>query len=102
MAEQLDRQYQSKGQKWLHGPFDFGAWIEEGHQIAEKVTYDKLRPKLPVAPAVNGPGCAAEREKSAALKIDIDARYAAAAMPVIDKQLAKAGYRLAGVLNSAF
>ena len=102
MAAQLDRRYQSKGQNWLHGPIDFGEWIREGHQIAEKVTYNQLRPKLPVAPAANGPGCAAEREKSTALKIDIDSRYAAAAMPVIDKQLAKAGYRLADVLNSAF
>jgi len=102
MAEQLDRRYQSQGQKWLHGRIDFAEWIWEGHRIAEKVTYDKLRPKLSVAPAENGPGCAAEREKTTALKIDIDARYAAQAMPVIDRQLAKAGYRLADVLNSAF
>jgi hypothetical protein len=102
MAAQLDQRYQSKGQKWLHDRIDFGAWIWEGHHLAEKVTYDKLRPKLPFAPAENGPGCAAEREKTTALKIDIDAKYATTAMPVIEQQLAKAGYRLADVLNSAF
>jgi len=102
LAAQLDQRYQSKGQKWLHDRIDFGAWIWEGHHLAEKVTYDKLRPKLPFAPAENGPGCAAEREKTTALKIDIDAKYATTAMPVIEQQLAKAGYRLADVLNSAF
>jgi hypothetical protein len=101
LAAQLDREYQSKGRKWLDEPLDFPAWIQEGHRLAEKVTYDKLRPKLPVAPAANGPGCAAEREKSTALKIDLDKKYAAAAMPVIGQQLAKAGYRLADVLNTA-
>ncbi len=101
MAAQLDRRYQSKGQKWLHDRLDFAAWIREGHQVADKIAYGKLRPNPPVAPAENGPGCAAEREKSAALKIDIDQKYAATAMPVIDQQLAKAGYRLANLLNAA-
>jgi hypothetical protein len=101
LATQLDQRFQSKGQGWLHEPIDFGKWIWEGHHIAEKVTYDKLHPKPPVAPAENGPGCAAERDQTTALKIDIDAKYAGAAMPVIERQLAKAGYRLAEVLNAA-
>jgi hypothetical protein len=102
MAMQLDQRYQSKGQKWLHEKIDFGEWIWEGHHLAEKVTYDKLRPRVPIEPAENGPTCAVEREKTTALKVDIGAKYAAAAMPVIDQQLAKAGYRLADALNSAF
>ena len=101
MAAALDERFHSAGEHWLHERLDFARWIWEGHHIAEKITYDKLRPKVPVAPAENGPGCNAEREKTGALKIDIDARYAAVAMPVIEKQLAKAGYRLADVLNQA-
>jgi hypothetical protein len=101
LAGQLDQEYQEKGKKWLNERLDFARWIVEGHRIAEKTTYDKLRPKLPAAPAENGPGCTVEREKSSALKIDIDKKYAATALPVIDKQLAKAGYRLADVLNTA-
>lgn len=100
LATQLDQQYQAKGPGWLHEQIDFGKWIWEGHHVAEKATYDKLHPKLPVAPAENGPGCAAEREKTTALKIDIDSKYADTAMPVIERQLAKAGYRLADVLNA--
>jgi hypothetical protein len=102
MATELDQRFQSKGHGWLHDRIDFGAWIWEGHHVAEKVTYNKLRPKLALAPAENGLGCQAERDKTKALKIDIDAKYAASVMPVIDKQLAKAGYRLADVLNAAF
>jgi hypothetical protein len=100
MATQLDARFQGKGDGWLHEPIAFDKWIREGHHIAEKVTYEKLRPKLPVAPAENGPGCAVERDKTTALNIDIDPKYAGAAMPVIERQLAKAGYRLAEVLNA--
>jgi hypothetical protein len=102
MATALEQRFRSKGKRWLRDTRDFGQWIWEGHHIAEKVTYKKLRPKLPVAAAENGPGCPAEREKTKALKIDVGEQYARSVMPVIDKQLAKAGYRLADVLNAAF
>lgn len=102
LADELDQQFREQGTSWLHDQIDFGKWILEGHRIAEKVTYDKLRPRLPVAPVEHAPGCTAEREKTSALKIDVDAKYANAVMPVIDRQLAKAGYRLADVLNAAF
>jgi hypothetical protein len=102
LATDLDLRFHSKGDGWLHDQIDFGKWIWEGHHIAEKVTYDRLRPKLPLAPAENGPGCDVERTKSTALKIDIGEKYAATAKPVIERQLAKGGYRLADVLNSAF
>jgi hypothetical protein len=102
LADELDRTFQSKGNGWLHEPIAFAQWIWEGHHIAENVTYKKLRPRVPVALAASGPGCEAERAKTAALHIDIDSRYETEAMPVIERQLAKAGYRLAGVLNAAF
>ena len=102
MAQDLDKRFQGKGRRWMRGSLDFGGWILEGHQVAEKVTYDKLTPRLPAAAVENAPGCAAEREKTTALKIDIDKKYADRAMPVIERQLAKAGYRLAEVLNFAF
>ncbi len=101
LALKLDQRYEPEGRRWLHEPTDFAKWIWEGHRIAEKVTYDKLNPKAPVAPLANAPGCPVEREKTAALKIDIDKKYADKVMPVIDRQLAKAGYRLAEVLNAA-
>ncbi len=102
LATQLDQRFQAPGQAWLHDPIDFGKWIWEGHRIAEKITYDKLRPKLPVVPAENAPGCQVERDKTTALNIDIGEKYSDSAMPVIERQLAKAGYRLADVLNAAF
>jgi hypothetical protein len=101
MAALLDRRYQSQGQKWLHDAIDFSQWILEGHELADRIVYGKLRPRLPVALAEDGPGCAVEKEKTAALRIDIGESYIARVMPVIDRQLAKAGYRLADVLNAA-
>jgi hypothetical protein len=102
MAEQLDRRYESEGRKWLHGRIDFTAWLWQAHHIAVKSTYGKLNPKVPLGNAVDKPGCNAEKDKTAALKIQIDEKYAAAVMPAIEHQLAKAGFRLADVLNSAF
>lgn len=101
LADALDHRFRGKGKGWLREKPDVSAWIWEGHHTAEKVTYNNLRPKLPVAPAENGPGCAAEKEKTTALKIAIDEKYAQKAQPVIEKQLAKAGYRLADILNGA-
>jgi hypothetical protein len=99
LAAKLDTQYRSDGKHWLQEKTDLPKWLWEGHRVADEDTYGKLNPSLPVAPAENGPGCQAEREKSSALHIDIDEKYASAALPVIHEQLAKAGYRLADVLN---
>jgi len=65
-----------------------------------------LKPRIPVESATAGLAdqsvCAAEHAKVAALRISIGDNYAAQAMPIIREQLAKAGYRLAGLLNRAF
>ena len=44
----------------------------------------------------------AERARVEALHISIGSEYAAQALPVIREHLARAGYRLAGVLNQTF
>ncbi len=72
----------------------------------QTVAYGDLKPQIPIEPATAGQAdkeaCNLEREKVAALRISIGDEYAAQAMPVIREQLAKAGYRLAGLLNQAF
>jgi hypothetical protein len=102
MAAQLDQRYQSEGRKWLRGRLDFAAWLWQAHHLAVKFTYGRLSPKVPLGNAVDVPGCDAEKARTAALKIHVDEQYAAAVKSTIDEQLAKAGYRLADVLNSAF
>ncbi len=102
MAMQIDERYQVKGRKWLHDRIDFPAWLWQAHELATKITYGKLARKVPIGNAEEGPSCDAEKQATAALNIQIDEKYASTAMPVIERQLAKAGYRLADLLNAAF
>lgn len=104
-ATQLDSQFGGAWKTWAAGTVTDWAW--DGHTVAEKVTYGALTPSVPVeTPDPKTPGlstdegCNAERGKVTALHISIGDDYYAKAMPVIDQQLAKGGYRLAGVLNS--
>lgn len=82
---------------------DIEAWVWEGHMLAATVVYADLKPPIPVASPGAGvadkAACDAERDSVEALHISIGAEYAAQARPVIREQLARAGYRLAGVLN---
>ena len=70
------------------------------------MTYGDLKPPIPVVPAALGTadeaGCTEQRAAVAALHISIDDEYVSHALPVIREQLAKAGYRLAGLLNQTF
>ena len=63
-------------------------WIAETHGIAVNITYQKLP----------GFSCGADMEQT---RIPLPKDYVDAAFPVIEEQLAKAGYRLAYMLNRA-
>jgi hypothetical protein len=105
-AKRLDETFSSHWADWGAARIDIPAWAWEGHKLAETVTYADLKPPIPTEAVTAGPadqeGCNAERDKVAALHISIGDRYADAAMPAIREQLAKAGYRLAGLLNQTF
>ena len=81
-------------------------WAWEGHRLASEVAYGDLKPGIPVAPPDLGEpdkaGCDAERAAIAALHISVGDEYVSQALPVIRAQLAKAGYRLAALLNQTF
>jgi hypothetical protein len=85
---------------------DVLVWTWESHMLAVTVTYADLKPPIPVASPDAGladdAACAAGRAAVAALHISIDDEYVGHALPVIREQLAKAGYRLAGLLNQTF
>ncbi len=105
-AQQLDRSFAESWSAWGESRADALAWAWEGHKLAETIAYGDLRPVIPVEPASAGEaddaGCSAERDRVGALHIAIDDKYGAEAVPVIREQLAKAGYRLAGLLNDTF
>jgi hypothetical protein len=105
-AAKLDESFIGHWQEWGESRTDVVAWAWESHKFAQTVAYGELKPEIPIEPAAAGTadqdGCNAERNKVAALHISIDDEYANRAMPVIRQQLAKAAYRLAGLLNQTF
>ena len=105
-AVELDEKFSTRCPEWGESKTDLIAWVWESHKLAEDFAYGKLEPKIPVEPATAGAadqeGCAAERGKVARLHISIGDAYAADARSVYREQMTRAGYRLAGLLNSTF
>ena len=105
-AHALDRQFAEHWTAWGTPTIDPTAWAWEGNNLARTVTYGDLKPAIameqPGVPPTSQADCNAERDKVAALHIAVSDSYFKAAIPVIDEQLAKAGYRLADLLNRTF
>ncbi|HVY93254.1 MAG TPA: S1/P1 nuclease [Bryobacteraceae bacterium] len=76
------------------------AWAWESNTLARTVVYGKLTPAIPAEPQDTTVTCPARRQTVANLQIVIDDSYAIPAERVADAQLARAGYRLARILNS--
>ncbi len=99
-ADRIDQQYASKRAGWVKNAPEFDKWAMEGHLIAQKVVpMAALEPKPPVEKYDLKPECKVERDRFGALHIVAGDTYEKAAAPVIEEQLAKAGYRLAEILN---
>jgi hypothetical protein len=105
-AAAIDKDFSSHWREWGESRTDVVAWTWEGHDLAAPAIYAGLKPQLPLASPTAGladkAACDAERNSVEAMHIFIGDDYAAHALPVIREQLAKAGYRLAGVLNQTF
>lgn len=97
-AATLDAEFHGSGQK-----VDVPAWTWDSHRLALETTYGALNPPIAVASPESGTAdddaCAAERTAVSELHIAIDDAYFNRALPVIRRQLALAGYRLAALLN---
>lgn len=102
MADDLDAGYQKQSAGWIKHGTEFEKWIWESHSIAQNVTYGALKPKIPVEPYQERPNCKVETEKDRALHLHADEEYQRRAVPIIEEQIAKAGYRLAEVLNEVW
>jgi hypothetical protein len=86
VAAQLVQRYRVSFTAWQAG--DFNAWIAESNRIARRVTYGQLA----------GFSCSAQ---FGATQVALDAAYVIAAEQVIPEQLARAGARMAFILNRA-
>jgi hypothetical protein len=102
MADALDREYQPQSAAWTRHGTEFEKWLWEGHAIAQNVTYGGLKPKIPVEPYREWPDCKEEAAKDGALHLHVNEEYQRKAVPVIEEQIAKAGYRLAELLNEVW
>jgi hypothetical protein len=101
-AHALDERFGTEGQAWRSEKPDPVAWAWEGHQLAMATTYGDLSPAIPVETPNPAADCDAERDKVSGLHIVIADQYFEDAVPKIDRQIAKAGNRLAALLNQAF
>ena len=77
-------------------------WVWEGNALAKSLTYGALKPLIPIEQPNAQADCDVERDKVAALHIEVSDDYFHRTIPVVDEQLAKAGYRLAELLNETF
>ncbi len=104
-ARRLDDRFRTRMDAWRAGGADVDAWARETHAVAVAVAYGRLPRPVPVEPARDVAHCR-DRDHVArrmlALHETIDAAYLAAAGPVVDEQLARAGVRLAMLLNDVW
>jgi hypothetical protein len=105
-ARTLDARFSGDWPSWGEGKIETPAWAWDSHALASTVTYADLKPSIPISSPSAGLAddavCKSERAAVAALHISIDEEYVGHALPVIREQLAKAGYRLAGLLNQTY
>lgn len=101
-AAELETKFHSQMNSWQGPSINFDHWAWESHEIAEQVAYGKLPNAIrPEAwKAVNS--CVGANYVSGrmfAMNEQLGQQYQDAAAPVIQEQLAKAGARLAMLLN---
>jgi hypothetical protein len=101
-AADLDRRFSGRWDDWGTSKTGIAEWVWEGHRLATDVTYGALKPSIPVEDPDVPTDCDAEKARVAALHIAVSDEYFKKSAPVIEEQLAKAGYRLAAILNQTF
>ncbi len=102
-ARELDAQFRSSAAEWLSEPADFAAWAWETHELADYVAYGRLPEPIAIAAPRRVTTCADDNNVSSRmlhLHERLSREYQNAAVPVVKLQLARAGVRLAALLNS--
>jgi len=102
VAGTLDRKFESKLHHWTKQGISFDKWAMESHELAQKYVYGKLLPKVVAEPFNPDVRCKNHSDESLALHLQINAAYQEEAAPIVEEQIAKAGYRLAEVLNQVW
>ena len=103
IADELESIFKAQVPAWESELIDVAAWAWEGHQVAENVVYGDLPNKVAVEKPREVNTCADDDHISTrmlGLHEQIGDDYESAAETAVQEQLAKAGARLAAVLNS--
>lgn len=100
-ADYLSKKYQANLAEWQksQNPVD---WAWDAHALAETISYGKLPVHVPIEAKGHIESCTDNdkvSERRNALHENVQSDYQQAAEPIIAEQLAKAGFRLASVLN---
>jgi hypothetical protein len=102
-ADDLDQKFQTRFGGWQSHSANFNSWAWESHQLAESTTYGRLPVKIAIESARPVDSCADDDHIStrmAHLNENLGSEYQDASAVVVREQLAKAGIRLAALLNS--
>lgn len=102
VATELDESYRNKIVRWQSGKVDIDGWAWESYQLAVKNVYDKLPVRIPVEAAQPVMSCADDNHVSARmLKLNehLVEPYQKMAAAIVRARLARAGARLALLLN---
>ena len=101
-AERLSEEFKTEMNSWKQQPLNLDDWVWESHRLAKAVVYGDLPEKIAVEAPQPVESCADDShiaKRLYQLHEKIDDRYLGEAAPVIRRQLARAGTRLAMLLN---
>jgi hypothetical protein len=99
-AAMLNQRFAAQKAQWAPVNADVATWVWESHAAGIQTTYGAVQPLIPLEPADAATDCTAENAKIYSLHVRLGREYLDKSLPVIDRELAKAGFRLAAMLNS--
>ncbi len=103
IARLLEGKYKSRIAVWKSQPVDVAGWIWQSHRLAQKVAYGDLPVRIPLQKPEPMTSCKGDNNiwnRMLELHETLGPRYVKATLPTVQLQLARAGARLAAVLNS--
>jgi S1/P1 Nuclease len=103
-AEMLERKFGGEIGGWQKAGIHVDEWAWESHDVAERVVYGELSPKVRIEPNVPVHSCVDDNNIGQRLlreQISAGEAYQEQAAPVVERRLAQAGARLALILNES-
>jgi hypothetical protein len=104
VAAGLVRRWRAAIRAWKRGPIDPAAWAWEAHEAGVETGYGRLPVVPPLASHARADSCRDDDVGRRMLRLGerIEASYVDAARVVVERQLVRAGARLALVLNDVW